>query len=316
MLIFLLSFLFPFLPSFLYFFLSFFLSKRLETWRRNFLARFKKVWTRVSSFAAPLFPELEKASPSKFRGSCEEVHGQICENSRAESRIIWRDVARVSLPFLSFSLLPFFSRNRRTIRKNFAIFSNPSVYLPQFIPWNRNDSKKFHFSHNIFEFVYLFITIYTSKSFAGIIRKNDLLSSQYFRIRLFIYHDLYLEIIRWNNSKKRLTFDSSQYFRIRPFIYHDLYLEIERFEETIHFRVVTTFRPFSNPSVYLSQFITIYLDLSRFISYYFYLYLYISKSQRNDSKKQLNFDSSQNFRSFTTDYIRIFNHAILIPNLR
>lgn len=284
MLIFLLSFLFPFLPSFLYFFLSFFLSKRLETWRRNFLARFKKVWTRVSSFAAPLFPELEKASPSKFRGSCEEVHGQICENSRAESRIIWRDVARVSLPFLSFSLLPFFSRNRRTIRKNFAIFSNPSVYLPQFIPWNRNDSKKFHFSHNIFEFVYLFITIYTSKSFAGIIRKNDLLSSQYFRIRLFIYHDLYLEI--------------------------------ERFEETIHFRVVTTFRPFSNPSVYLSQFITIYLDLSRFISYYFYLYLYISKSQRNDSKKQLNFDSSQNFRSFTTDYIRIFNHAILIPNLR
>lgn len=256
MLIFLLSFLFPFLPSFLYFFLSFFLSKRLETWRRNFLARFKKVWTRVSSFAAPLFPQLEKASaPSKFRGSCEEVHGQICENSRAESRIIWRDVARVSLPFLSFSLLPFFSRNRRTIRKNFAIFSNPSVYLPQFIPWNRNDSKKFHFSHNIFEFVYLFITIYTSKSFAGIIRKNDLLSSQYFRIRLFIYHDLYLEIIRWNNSKKRLTFDSSQHFvhfRIRPFIYHNL-----------------------------SRFISIYRDLYLIIS----IYIFISRNRNGTIRK-------------------------------
>ena len=90
-----------------------------------------------------------------------------------------------------------------------------------------------YFRHNIFESVYLFITIYTSKSFAEIIRKNDLLSSQYFRIHLFIYHDLYFEIIRWDNSKKRLTFDSSQYFRIRPFIHHDLYLEIatERFEK-------------------------------------------------------------------------------------
>ena len=254
MLIFLLSFLFPFLPSFLYFFLSFFLSKRLETWRRNFLARFKKVWTRVSSFAAPLFPELEKASPSKFRGSCEEVHGQICENSRAESRIIWRDVARVSLPFLSFSLLPFFSRNRRTIRKNFAIFSNPSVYLPQFIPWNRNDSKKFHFSHNIFEFVYLFITIYTSKSFAGIIRRNDSLS-----IRHNIFESVHLFITIYtsksNDSKKRFTFESSQHFvhfRIRPFIYHNL-----------------------------SRFISIYRDLYLIIS----IYIFISRNRNGTIRK-------------------------------
>ena len=160
MLIFLLSFLFPFLPSFLYFFLSFFLSKRLETWRRNFLARFKKVWTRVSSFAAPLFPELEKASPSKFRGSCEEVHGQICENSRAESRIIWRDVARVSLLSFLFSLeiaerfekisqyfriRPFIYHNLYLeivmIRKNFilvTIFSNSFIYLSQFILRNHS----------------------------------------------------------------------------------------------------------------------------------------------------------------------------------
>ena len=147
-----------------------------------------------------------------------------------------------------------------------------------------------YFRHNIFEFIYLFIMIYTSKSFAGIIRRNDSLSIRhniFESVRLFI--TIYTSKSQRNDSKK---------FHFRYNIFESIRL----------FITIYTSKSNDSKKRFFDELSIRHNISSIFESVRLFITIYISKSQRNDSKKF-------HFQFFTTFRPTFSNPSVYLPRL-